>query len=243
MISNKDAEEFTQSLGQIVGASYRQILLAKRLGVPKALGLKIDEWVNQRLNGYIKMNAVDRRKVVAELTAEGESSRAIGEVLGVSHTTIGNDLKDGKNLPEKPADNGISGKNLPDPQPNPRAVREAANKAKLQAPAVIPVDGLHFGDFRELSAAIPDESVELVFTDPPYDRESAPLYADAAKVAARILKPGGSMICYTGQVLLPIVVPQMNAYLRYWWTAACIHEDGNQMLQKLGIRCGWKPKL
>lgn len=113
---------------------------------------------------------------------------------------------------------------------------ELARPVEMELPA-----GIHRGDFRELSAMIPDGSVELIFTDPPYDEESAALYADAARIAARILKTGGSMIAYTGQKHLPTVLAGMSQHLRYWWTCACIHEGGNQILNKLGIRCGWKP--
>jgi len=91
-MKKEDAEEFTQSLGQIVGGSWKQISLAKRLGVPKALGLGVDEWVNTRLGGYIKMNIEERRQVVEELTAEGASTREIAEVLGTSHMTVARDL-------------------------------------------------------------------------------------------------------------------------------------------------------
>ena len=87
-------------------------------------------------------------------------------------------------------------------------------------------------------------SVELVFTDPPYDEESVPLYGEAARIAARILKPGGSFIAYSGQKYLPEVFDECRSSdLRYWWTGACVHAGGNQILQKLGIRCGWKPLI
>lgn len=96
----QDAEEFTQALGQIVGGSWRQISLAKRLGVPKALGLSVDEWVNKRLGGYIRLSVEDRRKAAAELTAEGESTRAIAEAIGTSHQTVMRDLA-GPNVPKQ----------------------------------------------------------------------------------------------------------------------------------------------
>ena len=120
--------------------------------------------------------------------------------------------------------------------------REQERKEILQRPVKIRLEpGLHRGDFRELSDMIADESVELVFTDPPYDAESAVLYEDAARVAARILKPGGSFIAYSGQTQLPAVLAGCGKHLRYWWTIAGVHSGGNQLLQKLGIRCGWKP--
>jgi hypothetical protein len=46
-----DAEEYTEALGQHLGASWRQIQLGDRLGVPQALGLSTREWVKQRLGG------------------------------------------------------------------------------------------------------------------------------------------------------------------------------------------------
>jgi len=110
-----DAEEWTQSLGQVAGGTWRQIALAKRLGVPQALGLSVDEWVNKRLGGYVRMAVEDRRAAVAELAADGHSPRESGEVRGVSHETARQDAA-GKNLtaPEDDtqADGDAAGKNL-----------------------------------------------------------------------------------------------------------------------------------
>ena len=50
-----------------------------------------------------------------------------------------------------------------------------------------------------------DSSIDLIFTDPPYNGESLLLYKDLAKLADRVLKPGGSLITYFGQYALPIV--------------------------------------
>lgn len=128
-MNKDDAEEYTQSLGQIVGGSYRQIVLAKRLGVPDALGMSVEQWVNQRLGGYVKLAADDRRKAVEELAAEGESTRDIGSVLGVSHTTVERDLT-GTNVPERPAKTADAGTNVP-VQPLAQGEQGAANAAPL----------------------------------------------------------------------------------------------------------------
>lgn len=123
-----------------------------------------------------------------------------------------------------------------------RQLKEDERRVSLARPVTIALEpGVHRGDFRELTAQIADESVELVFTDPPYDGESAHLYEDAARIAARILKPGGSFIAYSGQRHLPTVLAGCSRHLTYWWTIAGVHSGGNQLLQKLGIRCGWKP--
>src|SRR5215831_11206579 len=92
-MNRDDAEEFTQSLGQIVAGSWRQIALAKRLGVPKALALTTEEWVNKRLGGYVRRSIADRREAIKELTAEGYSNLAIGEVLGVDEGLVRRDKR------------------------------------------------------------------------------------------------------------------------------------------------------
>lgn len=123
-----------------------------------------------------------------------------------------------------------------------RQLKEDERKDNLARPVRIELaPGLHRGDFRSLSQQIADNSVDLVFTDPPYDGESVSLYEDAARVASRILKPGGSFIAYSGQRHLPAVLAGCEKHLRYWWTIAGVHSGAHQMLQKLGVRCGWKP--
>lgn len=97
-MNKEDAEEYTQSLGQIVAGSWRQIALAKRLGIPKALGLTVEEWVKSRLGGYIKYSIEERREIVKELTNDGMSTREVADVLGITHPTVLKD-KSGKNLP------------------------------------------------------------------------------------------------------------------------------------------------
>jgi hypothetical protein len=222
-VTEDDAEEFTQSLGQIASGAWRQIALAKRLGVPKALNLSTDEWVEQRLGGYIRMSIPDRRAAVRELTAEGGSTREVAEIVGVSHETVADDVR---NLTAES-----------------RKAGEDARKAILEAPVdpkILP--GVYAEDFFTGADRIDDESVDLIFTDPPYDKDSVDLYRKAARVAARILKPGGSFIAYSGQKYLPEVYGLINQPgLRYWWTFAGVHSGAHQMLQKLGIRCGWKP--
>ena len=93
-----DAEEYTQSLGQIVAGSWQQISLAKRLGVPKALGLTTEQWVQDRLGGYVRMSVADRREAVAELSQKGHSVREIAEITGASKSAVGRDVPNGTPL-------------------------------------------------------------------------------------------------------------------------------------------------
>ena len=58
-----------------------------------------------------------------------------------------------------------------------------------------------------------------------------------------MLRPGGSLLVYSGQKYLGEVIAAMTPHLRYWWTFALVHDGSTQLLQKLGVRCGWKPIL
>ena len=103
------------------------------------------------------------------------------------------------------------------------------------------VDGLYLGDFREIGDKIPDASVDLIFTDPPYDRKAIELYDGLGQFAARVLRPGGSLIAYVGHIQLPDVLADLSKHLRYWWTCGCFHSEAKARMTEYGIVAGWKP--
>ena len=59
-----------------------------------------------------------------------------------------------------------------------------------------PENGIYTGDARELAKEIPDESVDLIFTDPPYKKQFQYLYEWLPGEAARVLKQDGFVLCY-----------------------------------------------
>ena len=100
---------------------------------------------------------------------------------------------------------------------------------------------LKTGDFRESTESIKDNSVDLIFTDPPYDKESIPLYGDVAEVASRILKPGGSLLAYAGHYALPQILADMEDHLRYWWMLCLKHSGNEARLPGKFVFVGYKP--
>lgn len=112
MMTEEDAEEFTQSLGQIVGGSWRQLALAEKMGVPKALGLSLQDWVTNRLGGYVRLTISERREAAVELIESGMSKHKAAEVLGVSRKTVQRDI--GTNVPPPTEETLQSGTNVPD---------------------------------------------------------------------------------------------------------------------------------
>jgi N6-adenosine-specific RNA methylase IME4 len=93
-VTPEEAEEYTQSLGQIGGGLWRQILWAERQRVPAALGLSLRDWVDDRLGGYVRLAIEERKQAVRELTAptdeggEGLTQREAAEITGLGLGTV-----------------------------------------------------------------------------------------------------------------------------------------------------------
>ncbi len=73
------------------------------------------------------------------------------------------------------------------------------------------------GDCRTLTLALPNGSIDLIFTDPPYEKKYLPLYRWLAQEAARVLKPGGFLLTYTGNTWKYEVMQYLGRYLTYFW--------------------------
>jgi len=124
-----------------------------------------------------------------------------------------------------------------------KLIRDLTRSA-LPPPPETPVlldDNLVIGDFCEVGDGIPDNSVDLIFTDPPYAQVD--LYAALAELAVRVLKPGGLCLAYSGQVYLPEILLEMSGNLDYIWIASIHHTGGEMRFRNLHIHCGWKPIL
>jgi hypothetical protein len=52
-----------------------------------------EQWVREGLGGYVRLPIEERREALMELAAEGMSQREIASVVGINHTTVGDDLR------------------------------------------------------------------------------------------------------------------------------------------------------
>lgn len=121
---------------------------------------------------------------------------------------------------------------------------EQAQRAerRAEAVAVLPSgNGILTGDFREVGEVIPNDSVDLIFTDPPYDAAGVALYSDLTQFAKRVLRPGGLCLAYAGHWSLPRILALMENDLEYIWTFAVRHTRGMAQFYKLNLHVGWKP--
>jgi hypothetical protein len=104
--------------------------------------------------------------------------------------------------------------------------------------------GVRLGDFRDIADTLPHAGTDLIFTDPPYNRDSLLLYEDLARVGARILKPGGSLITYFGQYQIRDVIDLMDIPpLRLWWMLCCRHGGTMARMTEYGVIVEYKPML
>ena len=89
---------------------------------------------------------------------------------------------------------------------------------------------LLLGDFEARGQEIPDNSIDLIFTDPPYDQDSLPAWEKLGALANRVLKPSGLLVSYSGCLYLNQIYPMLDKNLSYLWTAAIYHSGEKEDL-------------
>jgi len=92
---------------------------------------------------------------------------------------------------------------------------------------------------------IPENSIDLVLTDPPYSLAALPLYSELAKFGAHVLKPGGCLVTYAGQYYLPDIIGMFarEKSLSYVWTFASPNSGHNARIYERKVFACYKPLL
>ena len=138
------------------------------------------------------------KPVIAERVAAGESQAQVAADFGITQQAVSTIC-------------------------NAEAKQAAAIEQREEAAAKITTNcGVIHGDFRKAGAE--PESIDLIFTDPPYDEKSATLYKDLAEYAANTLTDGGWLLAYSGKFHLPQVYEAFSHTegLLYGWTFAIL---------------------
>jgi len=68
-------------------------------------------------------------------------------------------------------------------------------------------------------------SIDIIITDPPYDKKHVFLYKDLAIFASDGLKPGGSLLVMSGLYYLPEILAQVVPHINYHWTLMLTHRQ------------------
>lgn len=91
---------------------------------------------------------------------------------------------------------------------------------------------------------IPNNSVSLIFTDPPYGQESLHIIQDLMYKSMQVLKVGGSLLFYPGHAHIDKVFEYAkNAGLTYNWIIAVIHSGNSASNHNRHVIIGYKPML
>jgi ParB/RepB/Spo0J family partition protein len=107
-----------------------------------------------------------------------------------------------------------------------------ARAEQLSAYVDVTADGrweFRKGDFRVELAHVPDNSLPLMLTDPPYDYDSVykqRSYAALREFAARKLTDDGLLLAYIGSMYLPEILKQLleNDQLDWFYDMALLHK-------------------
>jgi len=124
------------------------------------------------------------------------------------------------------------------------ATRRKAAAQKAQLETGDETYGVIHGDCQTVAQSLEPNTVDLIFTDPPYHDETISLFADLGTIAARVLKPGGSLITYTPQHRLHHTIAMIEAAgLPFFWPLAEVHTGQKARMSYFGIVVHWKPLL
>jgi site-specific DNA-methyltransferase (adenine-specific) len=127
-------------------------------------------------------------------------------------------------------------------------VKPIIEEGKVKIEDLANVTILH-GEFQEVLKTIPSDSIDLIFTDPPYSEKYLDLVKDLFLLASRVLKPSGYLAIMYGQNHLDRffkVFENSNdngngSKLRYYWTIAIHMPDGQELFYAKNVVIRWKP--
>jgi hypothetical protein len=250
VVEQEEAEEYTQSLGQIVG----ELILAGdktpqewadycRESEREAVEQTI-EWCKRIRDARISLEQqkVTFREwakdyyteksfpVLCKLSKIGENAEFLFHIM--KQRKVANDwaaLYSLTTLKPDERDAALHGEAIGgvDDEINQKSIGEYKQKKNHPPAEPAPFDGdmgVITGRFQDEGQVIADESVSLIFTDPPYDKKTLPQYADLAAFADRVLIPGGSLITYLGDYALPEVCAMFaESSMTFHWPLICTH--------------------
>lgn len=125
---------------------------------------------------------------------------------------------------------------------------DRATRARHTVPADLPSITARYrllqGALAEVGDQVEPDSVDVILTDPPYGQEWLPQVDALGALAARVLKPGGSLLVLYGQTCLYQAHALLEAHLAYHWTVAYLTPGGQAVqLWQRKVNTFWKPVL
>jgi len=118
---------------------------------------------------------------------------------------------------------------------------EEQRQDELNKKEMVDIKNIHLSKFQDKH--FDDNSIDHIFTDPPYPAKYLSEWEYLAQEAKRILKPSGFCICYSGTFNLIKVYNILSEYLEYYWQLILLHSGGNQFINARNLNTGYKPIL
>ena len=95
----------------------------------------------------------------------------------------------------------------------------------------------------DISTWIAPREYDFIITDPPYPKDSLPLYETLAKRSSQWLKDGGLLIAMAGESYLDQIMAMMTRHMSYYWTACYLLPRQPTPLRQRNVNTSWKPLL
>ena len=101
---------------------------------------------------------------------------------------------------------------------------------------------LHNTEFQKVF--IEGNSVSLIITDPPYHEKDLNVYDDLAVHASRVLREGGSLLCYVGHFAIGKVISMVESHgLKFQWPMVILHGGPSPAIFGRKVLVGYNPML
>lgn len=202
--------------------------------------------IEQELSKRRQVEAGKIKKPLMLSVSKGQSRDIIAKKSDVSGTTFERARKVIENAPEETKQQLREGKTSINKQyqiirkNEKRETRQNEIKnLQVNLPDTVT---LYNQEFQTVS--IPENSISLIMTDPPYHEKYLYLYKDLAKHAFKVLREGGSLICYAGHYAIGTIINMMEEEgLSFHWPIAVIHSGPSASVFGRKILVGYKPML
>lgn len=179
---------------------------------------------------------------------KGESRDIVAKKIGMSGTTFERSRKIMEDAPEEVKQKLRDGNSNTSINKEYQKLRKYEKKKirqdeikniQVNLPEKVTLLNIPFQD-----APVSPNSVSLILTDPPYHEKYLYLYDDLGKHAAKVLRDGGSLICYAGHYAIGKIINMMESHgLSFHWPIAVIHSGPSASVFGRKILVGYKPML
>jgi 16S rRNA G966 N2-methylase RsmD len=130
---------------------------------------------------------------------KGRTSELISVRTGISPATYKRAKKIIEQSPESTKQKLRAGKSTIFKEYKRIQIEQKKEQLRNEKPVINTHEGweTHLGDFNEIGKQIPNDSIDLILTDPPYGQASLPLYEQLGVFANRVLRDGGSLVTFS----------------------------------------------